>query len=245
MGSSEAEPQVKTQKEKDLELWRAYRAAPSQMTLSPLMKALDPIIQTEVNKWSGAIGRPPIEAEAKKLALEAIDNYNPDSGAALATHVTNRLLKLSRAVYTHQDAVRLPEYKKLNVLTYNKTFSDLQGNLGRDPTNQELADTLAWSPRKLSQVQSAINQELVQSMDVGAGMFEQSSMWGSDSDDGVLEYMYFDMSPEDKILFEHSTGYTGKPVLSNPELAAKLGITPAQLSYRKKLLIAKIKKQQG
>lgn len=235
---------IQTRKEKDLELWKAYKASPSQATLAPLMKAIDPIIQSEVNKWSGAIGRPPIEAKAKRLALEAIDSYDPNSAAALATHVTNRLMKLSRDVYTHQDAVRLPEYKKLNVLTYNKAFNDLQGNLGRDPTNQELAENLVWSPKKLSQVQSALNQELVQSMDVGAGMFEQQSIWGSDSDDGVLEYMYFDMSPEDKLLFEHSTGYTGKPILPNNELASKLNITPAQLSYKKKLLIQKIKKQQ-
>jgi len=224
-------------KEKDLELWREYNKNPSKQNLKPLMKALDPVIQVEVNKWSGAIARPVLESKAKSLALEAIKSYDPYAGAALATHVTNRLKKLSRKVYTHQDAVRLPEYKKLKVQNLHKANQQLMDVHGREPTNQELADHLAWAPKTLSKVQQAQHAELIESGDMGAGMFENQSVWGSDSGDGMVDMLYYDMNPEDKLIFEHSTGYSGKPILSNKELRKKTNLTQGQLSYRKRQLV--------
>ncbi len=205
------------------------------------MKQLDPVIQVEVNKWSGAIARPVLEAKAKSLALEAIKTYDPNKGAALATHVTNRLKKLSRKVYTHQDAVRLPEYKKLKVQSLHKANKQLMDVHGREPTNQELSDHLGWSPNMLSNVQQSQHAELIQSEDVGAGLFERQSVWGSDTDDGMIDMIYYDLSPTDKLIFEHSTGYSGKPILSNAELRRKTGLTQGQLSYRKRQLVDKLK----
>jgi DNA-directed RNA polymerase specialized sigma subunit len=229
-----------TRKERDIELWKAYNQNPGRHTLKPLMKQIDPVIQVEVNKWSGAIARPVLEAKAKALALEAIKSYNPNAGAALATHVTNRLKKLSRKVYTHQDAVRLPEYKKLKVQSLHKANEALMGIHGREATNQELADHLAWSPKMLSGVQQSQHAELIQSEDMGAGMFQQQSVWGSDTDDGMVDMLYFDMEPTDKLIFEHSTGYSGKPILSNAELRAKTKLTQGQLSYRKRQMVNRI-----
>lgn len=229
--------EASTRKDRDIELWEAYKANPSQMTLKPLMKQLDPVIQVEVNKWSGAIARSVLESKAKTLALEAIKSYDPRHGAALATHVTNRLKKLSRKVYTHQDAVRLPEYKKLKTQSLFKATNELMDIHGREPTNQELADHLAWSPKTLSNVQQSQHAELLQSEDMGAGMFERHSVWGSDTDDGLVDMLYFDLDPTDKLIFEHSTGYSGKPILSNTDLRKKTKLTQGQLSYRKRQLI--------
>lgn len=223
----------KSTKEKDLELWRAYKASPSAFTLKPLLKQLDPVIQSETNKWVGAIARPVLEAKAKALALEAIDSYDPNAGAALASHVTNRLLKLSRTVYSHQDAVRTPEHKKLKVMALHRAETELLAMNGREPTNAELQQHLKWSPKSLSEIQSATAPELVESGDVGGGLFETRSAWAPDNPEGVVNMVYYDMDPIDQLIFEHSTGYSGKPLLSNPELCAKTNLTLGQLSYRK------------
>ena len=234
---------MRSNKERDIELWRAYKAAPGPITLRPLMKQIDPVIQNEVNKWTGAIARPVLEAKAKALALEAIKSYNPNAGAALATHVTNRLLKLSRTVYSHQDAVRLPEHKKLKVNAYFGAVNELRTEHGREPTSIEIADHMSWSPSMVSQVESAIAPELIESEDMGAGLFETQSIWAPNSDDGIVEMIYFDLDPIDKLIFEHSTGYSGRPILSNPELMKKTKLTQGQLSYRKKKLVDKIQRE--
>lgn len=233
---------MKSNKEKDIELWEAYKRFPGPATLAPLMRQLDPVIQNEVNKWAGAIARPVLEAKGKALALEAIKSYDPNAGAALATHVTNRLLKLSRTVYSHQDAVRIPEHKKLKVNAYFGAVKELRTEFGREPTSIEVADHMAWSPGLVSQIEAAIAPELIESEDMGAGLFETQSMWAPNSDDGLVELIYFDLDPTDKLIFEHSTGYSGRPILSNPDLMAKTGLTQGQLSYRKKKLIDRIQR---
>jgi hypothetical protein len=232
-------------KDRDIELWEQWKRTKSQHDLQQLMRQMDGAIQSEVNRWTGAIARPVLEAKAKRLALEAFETYDPNMGAALNTHLTNRLKKLSREVYTHQDAVRLPEYKKLKVHTYTRGTNELMSTLGREPTNQELQDHLAWSPQMVSSVQRSLMPELIESADVGGGMFERQSVWGSDGDDGLVDMFYYDLDPIDKLIFEHSTGYSGKKVLSNPELMRKTSLTQGQLSYRKRKIIDRLRALQG
>ncbi len=224
-------------KSKDVELWEAYKKNPNQMTLQPLMKQLDPLLQNEVNKWAGAIGRPVLETRAKVLTLEAIKSYNPNGGAALATHVVNRLQKLSREVYTHQDAIRVPEYKKLKVQNYMRAERELMDEHGREPTQLELTEHLGWSPPMVSQVQRSISSEYVESQDTGAGMFETTSAWGSDAIDGMVDLLYYDLDPTDKLIFEHATGYSGKKILNNTQMTKQTGLSQGQLSYRKRKII--------
>lgn len=232
--------QSSARKDKDIELWEAYKKNPGPMTLQPLMRQVEPLIQSQVNKWSGAIARPVLEAKGKHLALEAIKSYNPNAGAALSTHIMNRLQKLSRAVYTHQDAVRVPEYKKLKIHSYMRGQREVMDQIGREPTHDELADHLGWSPGKVTEVQQTMRPEFIESEDFGGDMFERQSVWSPDSQDGLIDMIYYDLDPIDKMIFEHSTGYSGKEELSNPELMKKTGLSQGQLSYRKRKIVDKI-----
>lgn len=226
-------------KDKDIELWEQWKLTKSPYDLQNLMQQMDPVIQAEVNKWSGAIARPVLEAHAKKLALEAFETYNPNMGAALNTHLTNRLKKLSRKVYTHQDAVRVPEYKKLQFNSFMKGQDELMSVHGREPTTVELADHLGWSPKAVQSVQRSMSSELIESSDMGAGLFETKSVWGT-HEDAMVDLVYYDLDPTDKIIFEHSTGYGGKRILSNDKIMQKTGLTQGQLSYRKRKIIDRL-----
>ncbi len=89
-----------TYQERDREVWREWKRSRSTANLQIVLQQLNPVIQREVNRWAGTLARPLLELEAKRLAMEAIESYNPNAGASLATHVTNRLKKLSRISYT-------------------------------------------------------------------------------------------------------------------------------------------------
>ena len=231
-------------KDRDIELWEQWKRTKSPYDLDMLMKQMDPVIQSEVNKWSGAIARPVVESQARVLALEAFETYDPKHGAALNTHLTNRLRKLSRKVYTHQDAVRLPEHRKLRALSLAKGQQEFMSQMGREPTHQEMADHMGWSPTMVAKVNRELSPELVGSADTGAGMFENRSVWGRDSDDGMVDMLYYDLDPIDQVIFEHSTGYGGKPVLSNPQLRAKTNLTQSQLSFRKRKIVNRVQDLQ-
>jgi DNA-directed RNA polymerase specialized sigma subunit len=197
---------------------------------------LNPIIQTEVNRWSGTLARPDLEIEAKRLAVEAIESFSPTGGASLATHVSNRLKKLSRLSYTHQNVARLPEYQTLKFRTFADAQSKLTDKFGRDPTHTELADELCWSKPAVKSFQTSLRREFIESGDLPPYFDEERE------DSGILDYVYHDLSPQQKKIFEHTTGYGGVKVLSNPELTKKLKLTQGQLSYQKRTLVNKFER---
>ncbi len=226
-------------KANDVALWKAYKAKPSKTTLKPLMSTMQPLIHSEVNRWKASAPQPVLSREAQKLTLEAVHSYDPNHGAALGTHVMNRLKKLSRVAYTNQDLVRLPENRKLRSQTYYNGHQELLNTLGREPTNDELADRLVWSPKRVSDVQRTMVGEYIESQDVGGGMF--SDVYARDTDDPVLDYVYYDMTPKDKKIFEHITGYSGVQRLSVEAIAAKMGMSESEVRKRRGVLVEKIK----
>lgn len=220
-------------KSKDLELWQAWKKSQSPSDLQRLLDQLLPIINREVSKWAPAMSRSLLEMEAKRLAVEAFKSYNPSSGAALSTYVASRLPKISRTVYSNQNAARLSEANALLFHTYNSAQSKLSDQLGRDPTTDELADELGWSVRKLHQFRTqAGRKEYVESEDhPDAGM---------DADSYLHDFIHHDLPPLQKQIFEHLTGYRGAQKLGNAALMKKLGLTQGQYSYQKGLLVKKI-----
>lgn len=225
--------------EADLQAWRAWRRQQNSMTLQNVLDRLNPLIQGEVNRWVGTLARPALEIEAKRLAVEAIQSYNPAGGASLATHVANRLKKLSRLSYTHQNIARIPEYQTLKYHTYASTAAALQDKFGREPTHDELADALGWSKSNLKAFQSSLRKEFVESKDTPP-FFDQEEGEG-----GMIDYVYHDLSPVQKQIFEYITGYGGKEPLSNPEITKKLKLTQGQLSYQKRLITNKFQNVFG
>jgi len=225
--------------EEDIQAWRNWKRQPGDVTLQSVLDRLNPIIHTEVNRWAGTLARPALEIEAKRLAVEAIQSFNPTGGASLATHVTNRLKKLSRLSYTHQNIARIPEYQTLKYHTYASASAKLQDKLGREPTHAELADELNWSKSSLKNFQTSLRREFVESGDTPP-FFDQEVGEG-----GMIDYVYHDLSPMQKQIFEHTTGYGGNKPLDNPALTKKLKITQGQLSYQKRLITSHFRRIFG
>jgi DNA-directed RNA polymerase specialized sigma subunit len=224
------------QKEKDVELWREYMRNPSSTTLSPLMRALQPVINSEVNRWAGNVPRPVLEMEAKKLTLDAIKTYDPNKGTALSTHVHNRLYKLSRTVYSNQDIVRMPENKKLKSQTFYNGVQFLQGEFGREPSQAEIADHLGWNQKTVRDVQRSMVDEYVESQDEGASGFDAIR----DEPDPLLDYVYHSLTPLDQKIFEQSTGYNGQKAQTAGQVAKNLGIQQNQVAYRRRLIAKRV-----
>lgn len=227
-------------KEKDLALWKAWRRSGSSSDLQALLQQMDGLLQKEVNRWQGAIAREVLELEAARLAKKAFESYNPKAGTALSTHLINHLQKLSREVYTHQNLARIPEYQTLKINTFQRSHSTLEDQLGRPPTTAELAEHLAWSPAAVETMRKQLRKEEVES--VGSGALPA---FGRTQSDVMVDLVYHDLSPQQKAIFEHTTGYGGAPVLSGQDLMKKLNITQGQLSYEKKKIISRVKAVGG
>ena len=232
-----AQSAITSRADRDLQLWKEWKASPTPGNLSALLQNMNPLIQSEVNKWAGTLARPLLEAEGKRLAVMAFENYDPNRGAALGTHTTNYLLKLSRLSYANQNVARLPENKMLKFHTYKVGHGELTDTLGRPPTMDELSDHLGWTlPHLKAFTKDIAHQELLES----GGASEAGSggvLFATNESNHLIDFAHHDLTPPQKLMFEHLTGYNGAKVLSNAEIMKKLDYTQGQYSYQKKLLI--------
>jgi DNA-directed RNA polymerase specialized sigma subunit len=220
---------LSTRQETDLALWKEWKQTKNPGTLEKLLNQLQPLIQSEVNKWGQAVPPMALASKARLLAVEALDSYNPNMGATIGTHVASRLRKLSRSVYPYMNVARIPENQQLFYHTYNVAKTTLSDQLGRDPNTEEMADHLGWTPKRITTFQRAFDRrELVESEGATYDMAE---------DDGIVDFYHFGLSPEDKPLFEDIVGYKGKTSMTNGQLIKKYHITQGQLSYKKRKFI--------
>ncbi len=224
-------------KKKDIELWNNYKTFKRPEDRAALLKQFDPVIKSQVNKWAGPVPKNVLTNEAKLLALKAFDSYDPKRGAALSSHLVNNLAPISRVVYTHQNTARLPENITLRLRAYTHAKDHLTTLYGRDPTVDELHQELGWSVNELNRIENYNAKDLVESV---GGLNDSFYSNEEDDDADLLSSIYFDLTPMEKQLFEYTTGFNGKPKLSNPEIMKKMGLTQSQLSYQKTLLTQKI-----
>jgi DNA-directed RNA polymerase specialized sigma subunit len=221
---------MKTRQQEDLEMWRDWRATKDPKTLNNLLDKLNPLIQREVNKWGTTVPRPALESKARLLTVSALENYNPNKGAAIGTHVASRIRKISREVYPYQNVARLPENKQLKYNTFQVAHNKLYDNLGREPTVEEMADELVWPIKRIRDFQRSFGRkEYVESE---GAFFEKE-----DSEDSLVDFYYHGLAPNDQQFFEDITGYNGKVPLNNQQLMTKYKMSQGQLSYRKRKFI--------
>jgi DNA-directed RNA polymerase specialized sigma subunit len=183
------------------------------------------------------LARPLLESEGKLLALEAFKTYDESHGAALGTHVTNQLQKMSRISYAHQNVARLPENKMLMFHTYNIAHSQLADQFGRHPTTDELADHLGWTIPHLTKFRTQIGRQEVLESGGAAGEAGTAALTSETETDHTVDFIHHGLPPQQKALFEHLTGYGGVKVLSNQQIMKKMDLTQGQYSYLKKQLI--------
>ena len=55
--------------------------------------------------------------------------------------------------------------------------------------------------------------------------------------DPWVDYVYYDLDPKSRLIFEHVTGYNGAKKLTKTDIAKKLKMTAPAVSYRVKQII--------
>ena len=64
-------------------------------------------------------------------------------------------------------------------------------------------------------------------------------------EDPVIDYIYHDLEPEDKLIFQYRTGYRGSPIIGIKELSKKVNLSPASVSNRAMMIAKKIRVNMG
>lgn len=216
-------------KEQDLQLWKEYRLTHDPIIQAKLLKRMGGLIQSTVNKWSGTLPMEALKTEASILAVKSFDTYDPNRGVALATHVVNNMAPISRLVYQYSSSVRVPENIVLKMNTYNQAVDHLTTLYGRTPTIDEVHSATGFNTKEIRKLETMSGKDLIES---GGNLSSNFYSSKEDEDMSSLDALYFSLTPEEKLLFEYTSGYGNHKKLKNPEIMAKMGITQAQLSYK-------------
>lgn len=210
------------------ELWQAWNQDRRPESLRPLLDAHTPLINHELARWSGS-GLPPIvlKAEARRLARNAYETYDPSKGAEVSTHLVNHLRGLGTFVVQHRDPVRMPlDQARLADKVY-RSKQELELQLGREATVQEIQQHAGVGTTSLGNLSR--QQARLYSQNEAAG-FDQPARQDLTNQELVTDFLYHDLTPRQQLVFDHFTGRNGREALGTQAIAERLNLTPGRVS---------------
>jgi len=245
-------PMSETPAQRDVRLYEDWRDAPVGWTkdqaFDRLTKSLEGAVMSAANTFRAApVPTQTLELEAKRLAGQAIKDWDPKGGMALAGYIGTMVRqRLYRWVTQHQNVARIPEAQVGQIGHFQLAINDLSSRFGREPTTDELADHMGIHPKYVSRLRRALRSDLIASNAMDAEG-EDGSMADSiediphDQDYERAMLGYYGLNEQEKHVFDYSLGAHGQPKLKPGEIAAKLGLSPARISALKESVGSKIK----
>lgn len=196
-------------KEKETTIFEQWRKSQDKQHFQELYKSMKPLLYRAAEKASYGSNIPMSAhmAYAAQNFFDALKTYNPNAGASLQTHVFGAVhQKAKRLNYLYQNLGHIPEPRAQAIGLYQNEYSNMRDTLGREPSAAELADRLGWNIKQVSSIQKEIQKDLA----MGEGT-EEYPFFESSRDEEVLEYLYFDLTNEEKVIYDYIFGKHGKP----------------------------------
>jgi len=232
---------LRERQQREFEMWKQWQTGGQKKEdLRPLIHSFKPLVNHQANIWAGRVRDVPpaaIRAEFTNQFVQALQTYDPERGAGLGTHVRHQLKKAQRFVTTYQNPGRIPENRIYRIRELQDAETRLDEQFGRSPTQLELADHLKWSPRQVDVLQREVRKAMP------TGQFETDpSTFTPSRHKEVLRLLPYELSPEERSVFEYLYGVGGKPQLGPGEIATKLNLSAPKVSRLKRSIAEKYEK---
>src|SRR5829696_3194695 len=142
--------------------------------------------------------------------MKAVDKYDPERGWRFSTYATWWVRQaVGRAVSDKGRTIRLPVHMGEKMRKMARTYNGLSAELGREPTDGEVAGRLGWTAEKVREVKSAMPDAA--SLDKPLGSGEDASELGSLVEDRAS----FDVS--EAVVHDMEVGWLGEAISRLPE----------------------------
>lgn len=231
--------------DKQLQMWEEWKSSGEHPDkLRPLQAQFTPTIFKSINRYQAQPTIPMhlIEAQANNLFIQALRTYNPEK-AQLNTHVTNMLNRVDRYVKTYQNAGRIQETRAQSMGSYLSAKLEIQEEMGRAPTAQELSERMTLQMGKTITPKEAERYMKEERSDVSEAHFSDTSFtFIPSSSRMVLKLIYEELSPEEKAVFERLHGINGAKKMRAGDVARELNMHPSKISRIRTAIEAKVKK---
>jgi DNA-directed RNA polymerase specialized sigma subunit len=220
--------------DKDLELWRSWKADPTPDNLEPLLDGLQGLINSKVNEFKRApVPQSALRGFANSKAIHALQTYNPSKGASIATHVGWHLKKVRAFTLKYQNMGRIPEGRARHITRYKNAKEELTQKMGMAPDSLTLAENLGWSQAEVNRMESELRKDHIASFNPEPDRLPDIE---SAREKEVLRYIHYELTPDERLVFEYSLGLYGKPQMSATQIARTMNISLPKVSrIRKKI----------
>lgn len=213
------------------------------MLLAEIITRYQPIVNTIVGKY-GTVGvsKETLKAKANAQLLRSFNSYDAKHQASPTTHVWNNLQKVQRMASESLQSGHIPEHRNMKMAIFKSVRDNLIDRYGYEPNIQQMSDEMKWSQAEVQRMNEELAGEVTAS-NAEFDFFGNAKQFAS-RDRELVDYMYHELDGKDKLIFEHTFGYGGKPVLKNKDLAIKLNTNEMFVHRAKKRLADKIREYQ-
>lgn len=213
------------------EAYGEWRRKPSPDSMQRVIRELDTTITSEVQRFSGP--KPLLRSRAKALAVKAVKSFDPAGGARLRSWVTTQLQPLSR--YNNSlKPVYAPEEVARKSYAISKAIGELTDEIGRQPTDEELADRIGVSVKRLKAIRGSTPATVNTPQDAveDDSSAPEYAIYQSSPVGGAADAVYGGLNARDRRIFDMRTGSHGEKEHSGNDIASLLNISPALVTRR-------------
>ena len=240
-------PKVASERaQKDFERWQAWKLSPEEGKKEKLQASINgfnPLIQSKLRQWGTA---PQVNPAALQLELtgavqHAHDTFKPDMGATFNTWVNTNIQRALKLVQKSSNMAGASAERQRLVGPFQRAQDQLTGELGRQPTDTELANAMGQTEKTVRNVRMDMSRA-----DISASSFSQDpvELYAQQSRSPIAMDVLSLMAQRpsegqpdifktqrDREVFEFARGIGGKPKIEKKGLIAKrLGVSPATVT---------------
>lgn len=240
-------------RQQELEAWNRWKQNPNPQDFEWLYNSHKPLIYNAAQRYlnSTTLPKAAVQSDVLRQYISALDSFDP-SKASFSTHLNHHMQHTGRYLTKYQNTAKIPEDRAQMIGLFQNRLANLKEQLGREPSNAELADDMRASMAEVAELSKAANK--ITARTVGTLRQEMRRDLLGEAPGGevhtessrMLDHLIFlhgSLSPEQQVVLEHTFEGFGKPVVEDAmQLGPVINMSPQKIRAIRKQIADKVKR---